>query len=323
MKWDTVMSRSLITGGLGFMGSHLARQLLEKGQEVIIFDALSGSRLIEDIKQKVEVIRGDLSNWVEVLDAVKSSHVDCIYHLGAMVSEAAEERPANAYMVNASGTFHILEAARLFDTSAVIFASTTATFGPGSPKMVHDDTVQRPASMYGVTKAFAEGLGGYYHRRYGVNFRGVRFPTILGPGRRAGFTAYASLMVEKLALGIPFTVPISEATKMAVLYYKDAVLSLIGLDEAGDARLGRRVYNVQSFSTTMRELADAVKSCLPEAQIQFRPSEEMIGMPAQIEKLDDTNAQQDWGWKPRYGLEKAVEDFVAEIRANRALYESR
>lgn len=317
------MSRNLITGGLGFLGSNLARQLLKKGEEVFLFDVIPGSKLIEDIKTEVKIVRGDLSNWAEVLDAVKSNHVDCIYHIGAVISEAAENRPATAYMVNANGTFHVLEAARMFGAS-VVFASTTATFGPGLSHMVNEDTVQRPISMYGVTKAFAEKLGEYYHRKYGVNFRATRFPSVLGPGRRGGFTAYASLMVEELALGRRVIVPVSEAAQMACLYYKDAVLSLIRLGEAGEARLKRRVYNVQSFSTTMEELAAAVRKHLPEAQIQFRPSEETARVPvAQLAKLDDTNARQDWGWKPQYGLEEAVKDFVAEVLANRALYEAR
>ena len=317
------MSRNLITGGLGFLGSNLARQLLKQDQEVLLFDVIPGSKLIEDIKTEVKIVRGDLGNWAEVLDAVRGNHVDCIYHIGAVISEAAEDRPATAYMVNANGTFHVLEAARMFGAS-VVFASSTATFGPGLSHRVNEDTVQRPISMYGVTKAFAEKLGEYYHRRYKVNFRATRFPSVLGPGRRGGFTAYSSLMIEELAMGRRVIVPVSEATQMACLYYKDAVLSLIRLGEADEMRLKRRVYNVQSFSTTMEELVAAVKRHLPEAQIQFRPPQETARVTgAQLTEVDDTNACQDWGWKPQYGLEEAVKDFVAEVMANRALYEAK
>ena len=165
----------LITGGLGFIGSHLARKLVGLGEDVVLFDIATQAKLIDDIKDEVKIVRGDLSNWAHVLHTVKKYDVDCIYHTGALLSTTAEEDPLTAYMVNANGTLYVLEAARLFDVKKVIYLSTAATYGPGLPERISDDEVQRPTTMYGVTKVFCERLGEYYHRKFGLNFRGARF----------------------------------------------------------------------------------------------------------------------------------------------------
>lgn len=316
------MPKNLITGGLGFLGCHLAQQLLRQGEEVILFDVLPASTLVKDIKEEAKIVRGDLANWAQVLDAVKSNEVDCIYHCGAILPPFSDESPSAAFMGNVIGTFNLLEAARLFGVASVIFTSALSTFGPGASPMAGDDALQKPTHVYGITKLFGESLGEYYYRELGVNFRAVRFPSILGPGRHGGFASYASLMIEKSALGQPFTVAVNETTQIALIYFKDAVHSLVRLKQADDVCLTRRVYNLQGFAPSAKEIADTVRRHLPKARIEFRPSEAIIrkvsGLPIQP---DDTNARKDWGWKPEYNLDKAVQDFLVEVRANRARYE--
>jgi len=176
----------LITGGMGFIGTYLARALLKDGEEVVLFDIVPSSPLIRDIKDKVKIVRGDLSSWAEVLEVVKTYKIDGIYHTGALLSASAEEKPITAYQVNAGGTFNILEAAKLFDIERVVYLSTIASYGLGIPDVVDEDTIQMPISMYGVTKVFSERLGEYYNRKFGVDFRGVRLPAVIGPGRGTG-----------------------------------------------------------------------------------------------------------------------------------------
>src|SRR4030065_2821316 len=175
----------LITGGMGFIGTYLAHALLAKGEEVVLFDVMTNSPLIQDIKNKVKIVQGDLSSWAEVLGVVKQYKIDGIYHTGALLSASAEEKPITAYQVNAGGTFNILEAARLFNVKRVIFTSTIASYGLGLDR-VDEDTIQMPISMYGVTKVFSERLGGYYQRKFGVDLRAPRLPWIIGPGGGAG-----------------------------------------------------------------------------------------------------------------------------------------
>jgi len=197
----------LITGGLGFIGAYLARALLEKGEEVVLFDIVRASPLVQDIKNKVKIVQGDLASWAEVLEVVKQYKIDGIYHTGALLSASAEERPITAYQVNAGGTFNILEAARLFKVKRVIYLSTIATWGLGIPDTVNEDTIQMPITMYGVTKVFSERLGEYYQRKFGVDFRAVRLPSVIGPGRGlGGASAYSTLMISEPALGRPYKV---------------------------------------------------------------------------------------------------------------------
>ena len=312
----------LITGGLGFIGSHLARKLVETGEEVTLFDVIPESKLVDDIKGKVTVYQGDLSKWEDVVTVVKEHRPDCIYHTGALLS-AAEENPMPAYKVNANGTFHVLEAARLFGVARVILLSSMASYGSGVPERVSDDAVQWPITMYGVTKVFGERLGEYYHRKFGINFRGVRFPSVIGPGRSGGgASAYSSLIVQEPAAGRPYEVCVDEESKMPLLYIKDAVRSLVSLEKTEEGKLSRRVYNIEGFSTTALALANTVRKYVAEARIEFRPDPETVSIVRSWPReVDGSCAQKDWGWKSEYGLDTAIKDFVDEFRARRYLYE--
>lgn len=313
----------MITGGLGFIGSHLARKLVGMGEMVILFDVIPKSKLIDDIRDKVTVVRGDLGNWAEVLDTVKKYKVDCIYHLGALLSAAAEENPLTAYMVNSNGMFHVLEAARLFDVEKVIFLSSIASYGLRIPERVSDDEVQLPTTLYGVTKVFSERLGEYYHRKFSINFRGVRFPSVIGPGRGpGGASAYSSLMIQNPAAGMPYDVFVDQIATIPLLYIKDAVQSLIALEDVEETKLTRRVYNIEGFSPTALELANTVRKYIPKARIEFNPDPEMVkivhGWPRE---LDDSVAREDWGWKSKYTLDAAVRDFITEFQVRPDLYQ--
>lgn len=313
----------LITGGLGFVGSHLARELVSRGDQVVLFDVVPRSRLIDDIKDRVSIVQGDLANWSQVLDAVKKYQVDCIYHTGALLSASAEEAPLAAYMANANGTFHVLEASRFFNVKTVVFLSTIATFGPGLGETVGDDDTQRPTTMYGVTKVFGERLGEYYHSKFGVNFRGLRLPSVIGPGRGGGgASAYSSLIVQEPAAGRRYEVFVDEGARIPLLYIKDAVRALVALAGVEETRLKRRVYNIQGFSPSASELADAVRGHLPGTDIEFRPEPEMVRIAHSWPRvLDDSSARRDWGWDTQYQLDRAVKDFIAEFKKGKHLYE--
>jgi len=312
----------LITGGLGFIGAYLARALLEKGEEVVLFDIVRASPLVQDIKNKVKIVQGDLASWAEVLEVVKQYKIDGIYHTGALLSASAEERPITAYQVNAGGTFNILEAARLFKVKRVIYLSTIATWGLGIPDTVNEDTIQMPITMYGVTKVFSERLGEYYQRKFGVDFRAVRLPSVIGPGRGlGGASAYSTLMISEPALGRPYKVFVEEDTHIALIYIKDTVDCLTRLYEADNSRLKRRVYCVEGFVATGRQICDAVKRVLPKADIQFKPDPELTQIVRSWPRhIDESRAQQEWGWKTKFLLDDAVRDFVKEVQAHPEIY---
>jgi len=311
----------LITGGLGFIGVNLARALLAKGEEVVLFDIVRASPLIHDIKDKVKIVQGDLASWAEVLAVVKQYKIDGIYHTGALLSASAEERPITAYQVNAGGTFNILEAARLFNVKRIIYTSTIASYGLGL-NVVNEDTIQMPISMYGVTKVFSERLGEYYYRKFGVDFRAVRLPSVIGPGRGAGgASAYSTLMISEPALKRPYTVFVEEDVVMPLIYIKDCVECLIHLYEADNAKLKRRVYCIAGFSPTTKEIYDEVKRILPRADLRFKPDRELTEIVRSWPKsLEETRAFEEWGWKTKFHLRETVEDFIEEVQAHPDIY---
>jgi threonine 3-dehydrogenase len=312
----------LITGGLGFIGTNLARVLLKKQEKVVLFDVITDSPLIKDIRAHVNIVQGDLASWADVMHAVKDYNIDGIFHAAALLSGSAEARPITAYHVNAGGTFNVLEAARLFNVKRVVFLSTGATYGLGIPETVNEDTIQMPISMYGVTKVFSERLGEYYHRKFGIDFRGVRFPAVIGPGRGGGgASAYSALMISEPALGRSYEVFVGEDVQMPLIYIKDAVDCLFRLYEANQANLKRRIYCIAGFSPTAKEIHNAVKKIVPTADIRFKPNKEMTEIVQSWPKyLDETRAGEEWGWKTKYLLEESVTDFIKEVQAHPEIY---
>ena len=312
----------LITGGSGFIGAYLAHALLKRGEKVILFDVVPPSKLPDDIRDCVTFVQGDISSWAEVLEVIKTNRVDGIYHTSALLSASAEAQPIRAYHVNAGGTFNVLEAARLFDVERVIFISTIGAYGPGIPDTVNEDTLQMPISMYGVTKVFGERLGEYYHRKFGVDFRGVKFPSVLGPGRGpGGASAYSTLMISEPALGRPYVINAADDVRIPQLYITDAVDSLVALYDADNRRLKRRMYCIGGFSPTTREIFDAVKRILPDADLRWKPDPETTDILRSWPKIfDEARAREEWGWKTRFHLEESVKAFIGELQSRPEFY---
>jgi len=307
----------LITGGTGFIGSQLARFLLEKGDKVTLFDIEPNLSLIGNIKDKANVVRGDLACLSDVLSAIKKHDAELISHTGALLSARSEKYPVAAFRANLVGTFNVLEVARLLEVGTVMFASSIATFGEGVSNPVPNEAPQKPMTMYGVTKVASERLGEYYYRRFGVNFRALRLPSIVGLGRGSGgASAYSTLMIEKPARGESYQVYVSQDSKIPILYIKDALRAFMGLQEANETKLRRRVYNIGGISPTAGEIAESVRIYVKNSGLKFSPDKTMQeivdGWP---EALDETRAREEWGWSLKYNLNEMVEDFIKEVRS--------
>ena len=294
--------RVLVTGSAGFLGRNLVKSLEARGDEVATFDLMADER-------------GDLASWPHVLQAVNSHRPEAIFHAGALLSAFAEADVPGAVTGNAFGTFHVLEAARLFGVGQVMFTSTIATYGRAGGHTVDDDSPQFPSSIYGVTKVFGERLGEYYQSRYGLDFRTIRFPSIVGPGRGdSGLSAYSSLMIERPARGEPYVVPLDPQTALPIIHIEDSVRALIELSEAGESDLTRRCYLLAGISPTAREIADEVSRQVSGAEISFHPdpaSQSIVdSWPGEI---DEGPAASDWRWKAEFDLPAIVESFRKEI----------
>ncbi|MCW3975021.1 MAG: NAD-dependent epimerase/dehydratase family protein [Candidatus Bathyarchaeota archaeon] len=304
---------NLITGGTGFVGSELAKRLLNRGEKVVLFDIAPRYENIESVKDDVIVLRGDLANWSEVLNAVKEYKVKNIFHLGAMLSIPSDANPWTAYRVNANGAMHILEAARLFDVDEVIFTSSIAVYA-GYTGPIDESTVQKPDGMYALTKLFGELLGRFYIRKFGIDFRAVRYPTVVGLGAKTKhMSQYMAWMIEHSLANKPFDVWVEEDTRNPCIYYKDAVNALIMLHDAPKENIKNLIYNLAGISLTAREFVDKVERHIQNSQIRFKPDPVAVSLLGKgIGRIDESLARNEWGWKLEFGIDEIIDDMKNE-----------
>jgi len=311
---------TLVTGASGFIGFKLTEMLIQEGVSVIGFDNFISENLsrLQAGTDKLEIAKGDVSLLPEVMNVVKGRSIDTIFHLAARTSVPSEENPWLTYRSNVEGTYNIFETARLFDVKKVIFTSSIASYGLSLPKVVTDETIQRPVLWYGVTKLFGELQGRFYERKFGIDFRGIRYCQVLGPGVTApGVSQCIPWMIEAAAQNRAFKVWLREDDVMPLVYYKDAVKCLYLLSVAPKERVKTQIYNVGSILPvpTIGELADAVKKYVPAADITFEPDPAIGEFIKALPKMfDDRPLREEIGYKPEYGLEATVKSFVDEVR---------
>ncbi len=310
----------LITGGTGLIGAELARTLVDRGEDVILFDISPNYARISDIQDKVKVVPGNLAYSAEVFNVVKDNKIEGIYHLGSILSVPSNANPWASFQVNVVGTMNVLEAARLFGVSKVIFTSSLTTYGLACPSVVTDETIQRPTTMYGCGKLYCEVLGMFYRNRFGLDFRTVRYASVVGPGvRTPGVAQWNAWMIEYPALGKPFECFVTADTKVPVIYFKDAARSVDILYQAAKEQIKTINYNVAGVtpSRTAGELEQVVKRYIPEAQISYKPDPKVMDFYRSVcvDVFDDSRAREEWGWQPFYSdFEKIAIDTIEEIR---------
>jgi len=313
------MRRILVTGALGQIGSELVPALAARHGA----DAVVGS----DIRMPPSGSTPDgwhfefldSTNLRQIQDLVRKHDIGTIYHLAALLSAVAEEKPHVAWELNMGGLYKVLEVARQ-SRCAVFFPSSIGAFGPGTPKdKTPQDTIQRPSTMYGVTKVAGELLCDYYHRRFGVDTRGLRFPGLISyvapPG--GGTTDYAvAIFYDALRHG-RYTCFLAPDCRLDMMYMPDAVRALVDLMEAEPARLQHRnAFNVTAMNFTPEELASEIRLHLPHFRLDYDvdPVRQAIA-DSWPNSLDDSAARAEWGWLPTFDLPTMVADMLAKLRA--------
>jgi threonine 3-dehydrogenase len=296
---------------------------------VWVFDQTIVPERLFGIEDKVRTIRGELGRFSSVLDAVKQAKPSAIYHLGAMLSIPAHADPPAAFATNVEGTFHVLEAARLLEVERVRFTSTTATYGLDiEGHSIGDRTLQRPATMYGTTKVFGELMGRFYGTRFGIDFRAVRFPSVVGPGATVPHVSvYNSWAIEKTIHGEPYDIFVEPDIRCPVLYFKDAARSLLVLDAAPRQAVKAVCYTLAGVQPmpSAGELAAAICEQFPEARIGFKPEAFPMEYHVKLQGLsfDEESARQELGWAPEYSLSRMIADFAEETRSHPERYRRR
>jgi nucleoside-diphosphate-sugar epimerase len=316
----------LVTGGSGFIGSFVVRELVRRGEEVVVFCRSRGER-IRDVEDKIKIVQGDISDWAQVMNVVKENRVDSIYHMAAMLSLPSEVNPWASFRVNVVGSVNILEAARLFDVNTVLFASTAGTYGLGiEESVITDITLQRPTTMYGSGKVYVELLGRFYRKRFGLDFRSVRIPSLIGPGiTTRALGQYNSWIIEESAMGRPYECYGPENEGVPLLYFKDLVVALWELAQKDADSIKTMNYNITGISRRVspKEIEMSVKKYIPDAVISYNPDPAAVAYfkTLHYERIDDTPARVEWGWEPAYeSVDAIVQDFIKEVKERPQLY---
>jgi nucleoside-diphosphate-sugar epimerase len=308
------MKRFLVTGAVGQIGSELTAALRTRyGKEKVV---------ATDIRMPTDVEMRDAGPF-EFLDVTDPHHitrvmqmhdVGTIYHLAAVLSATGESRPGLAWQINMNGLYNMLEAARQYQCK-VFFPSSIGAFGLSTP---HDktpqDTIQRPDTIYGVTKVAGELLCDYYHKRFGLDTRGVRFPGLIShdtePG--GGTTDYAVDIFYQALRHKKYTCYLKPDTWLDMMYMPDALRAMVQLMEADGSKLvHRNAFNVAAMSFTPRMLAEEIRKHVPEFKIDYEidPVRQAIA-DSWPNSMDDSCARAEWGWKPEYDLARMTGNMI-------------
>jgi nucleoside-diphosphate-sugar epimerase len=311
------MKKIMVTGAVGQIGSELTMVLREKyGNDNVIatgHKSKPGEKLLNS--GPFQFI--NCSDIKTVDKVVKKYNVNTIYHLATLLSAVAEENPHLAWDVNINGLYNVLEVARERNC-AVFTPSSIGAFGPGTPlDNTPQDTIQRPNTMYGVTKVTGELLCDYYYKRFGVDTRGLRYPGIISyetlPG--GGTTDYAVEIFYEAIKNKKYTCFLKQGTYLDMMYMPDAINSAINLMEADPAKLKHRnAFNVTAMSFDPEGIANEINKIIPDFTIDYKvdPTRQAIAE-SWPNNMDDSAAREEWGWKPEYNLESMTKDMIEKL----------
>ncbi|WP_455587215.1 NAD-dependent epimerase/dehydratase family protein [Bacteroides sp.] len=314
------MKNILVIGATGQIGSELTMELRARyGNANVVAGYIPGAEPKGELKESGPSAIADVTDAGRIESVVKEYNIDTIYNLAALLSVVAESKPRLAWKIGIDGLWNVLETARIHGC-AVFTPSSIGSFGADTPHTkTPQDTIQRPRTMYGISKVTTELLSDYYHNKYGVDTRAVRFPGIISnvtpPG--GGTTDYAVDIYYSAVKGETFVCPIAKGTLMDMMYMPDALNAAISLMEADPEKLvHRNAFNIASMSFDPETIYEAIRKYVPDFKMiyQVDPLKQRIA-DSWPDSLDDTCAREEWGWKPAYDLDSMTVDMLEKLRA--------
>lgn len=312
------MKNILIIGASGQIGSELTPYLrnIYGADHVIASDFVYP--LPDYLSQGGPSCRIDATKAEEIAETVKKYQIDTIFNLAAILSAKAEANPLLGWDIGVTALLNCLEVAREYKT-ALFTPSSIGAFGPETPRVnTPQDTIQRPKTIYGVTKVTGELLSDYYFKRFGVDTRSVRYPGIISnvtlPG--GGTTDYAVEIYYAAVKGEKFNCPLKAGTFMDMMYMPDALEAVVQLMEANPAKLiHRNSFNIASMSFDPDMIYAEIKKHFPGFTMEYHIDTVRQNIAdSWPDAMDDHCAREEWGWNPKYNLASMTEDMIQELK---------
>ncbi len=310
-------SKILIIGACGQIGTELTMTLRNKvgNENVIASDIREGnSELMESGPFEI----ADATDYERIEELVTKYGIEEIYLMAAMLSATAEKFPMKGWALNMNSLFHVLNLAKEQKVSKVFWPSSIAVFGPTTPK--HDTpqtTVMEPTTVYGISKQAGERWCEYYHKKFGVDVRSIRYPGLISyktlPG--GGTTDYAVEIYHEALKKGKYTSFLNKNTELPMMFMDDAIRATIALmDAPAESIKVRSSYNLSALNFTPETLAEAIRSHIPEFSIDYAPDFRQDIADSWPSSIDDTPAREDWGWEHKFDLDKMTAEMLAGIK---------
>lgn len=309
------MKRILVTGSYGQIGTELVGALRKKygGENVI---ATGRKKPPAILTKDGPYLALDIMDNNQLQSMLVDQDIDIVIHNASLLSGTGEKNPQLAFETNIIGAYNVLEAVRILGLDQVMIPSSIAAFGPSTPREnTPNDVIMRPTTAYGVSKVFIELWGEYYVKRYGLDFRSLRYPGIISsealPG--GGTTDYAVEIFYEALKNKKYTSFLDKGTYLPMMYMPDCIKCTMDLIAAPAEKLVHRSYNITAMSFAPEEIAAEIKKHIPEFEITYEPDFRQQIAESWPSSLDDSTAQKEWGWKPDYDLAAMVKDMLEKL----------
>lgn len=310
------MSKIIVIGASGQIGSDLTLELRNRfgNQNVVASDIKNATE---------EVMSGGPFETLDVMDEAKvkeilvKHNIDTVYLLAAMLSGSAEKNPKKAWDLNMKSLLSLLDLAKEGVIKKLFWPSSIAVFGPTTPKSNTPQlTIMEPSTVYGISKLAGERWCEYYHNKYGVDVRSIRYPGLISYKTEAGggTTDYAVEIFYEAIKAKKYECFLTENTALPMMFMPDAIRATIDLMEADGGKVKiRSSYNLSGISFTPKQLAEEIKKHIPEFTITYKPDFRQQIAESWPASINDDTAKNDWGWKHEYDLAKMTDIMLAEV----------
>jgi len=305
----------LVTGGTGLIGSRIIRDIIKEGGQAVAYDLFPEANPLEQLlseeeRERVKIVQGDVTDLPLLIRIVKENNIETMFHLAALLGEAAEANPSLAVKINVEGTINIFETARILGLKKVVWASSNTVFGPPekyAEEYVPNDAPHYPRGVYGASKSFGERVATRYFEQYGVDITAVRYCLVYGARQeRGGSGALIRELMLNPALGKPGKAPSGDDT-IGFVYVDDVARATVMASKVARTKTG--AYSIMGDVRSIQEAADYVKKLLPDADITLSPGNRGLSW-----KLDTAPIEKEVGYHRQWSMEQGIKEVINATR---------